>query len=145
MERGSLISGVVAVTCANRPSRRISGICVSGIVSVGVGEFVTQAVPSLSLVTSSGAVNPGFMTAAVLGEVEAAVSLEIETVGDHGRPGLAAAALALARILDNPKAVSTQPAAAAKLANLLETLRKSSVNKLKLAAVRRLTNPRTPN
>ena len=41
----------------------------------------------------------------------------------------------------NPKAVSTQPAAVAKMAILFEQLRKSIVMKPKLAAVREMTRP----
>lgn len=41
-------------------------------------------------------------------------------------PGLAQAALAMARILDNPKAVTTQPAAAKVLASLLDKLHSAS-------------------
>ena len=49
---------------------------------------------------------------AVSGAVEAAVAAEIAEMGSGVRPGLAAVALAMARILDNPKAVSSQPPAA---------------------------------
>jgi hypothetical protein len=54
---------------------------------------------------------------------------------------LAAAALALARILDNPKAVSTQPAAAKILAVLLEKLSAASARGHggHLASVRTMT------
>ena len=54
-----------------------------------------------SVVTVSSPVTPG--------PVEAGVEAEIAELAD-ARPGLAAAALALARILDNPRAVSSQPA-----------------------------------
>jgi hypothetical protein len=105
-----------------------------------VGEFVTRAVPSLSLVAGGGgaALTSG-NAANISGAVESAVSLEIEGLGAISRPGIAAAALALARVLDNPKAVSTQPAAAAKLAHLLDMLRKGSRTKAKLASVRQMT------
>ena len=84
-----------------------------------VGEFV-QVVPKLSIVsggaaTSANAPDPNGTPAA--DTVEAGVLLEIECLEDHPRPGLEAAALALARVLDNPKAVSTQPAAAANWPN----------------------------
>jgi hypothetical protein len=69
------------------------------------------------------------------------VAEEIDGLGAHDRPGLAAACLALAAILDNPKAVSTQPTAAAKLFHLLGQLHKSTVNRPKLASVRRMTRP----
>ena len=58
--------------------------------------------------------------------VEAAVAEEIGALGDHNRPGLEAAAMALARLMDNPRAVSTQPAAAKVLGALLEKLRSAS-------------------
>ena len=45
------------------------------------------------------------------GPVEAAVEAEMAGLTD-ARPGLAQTALALARILDNPKAINQQPAAA---------------------------------
>jgi hypothetical protein len=106
-----------------------------------VGEFVTQGVPSLSLVpgggaeyvTSGNAANPR-------GAVESAVALEIESLGAISRPGVAAACLALAAVLDNPRAVSTKPAAAAKLVHLLEMLRKGSNTSRKLASVRQMTS-----
>jgi hypothetical protein len=56
----------------------------------------------------------------------------IDTVGSAGglsaeaRPGLAQVALALARILDNPRAVNQQPTAAKVLARVLEELRSVS-------------------
>jgi hypothetical protein len=40
----------------------------------------------------------------------------------EARPGLAQAALALARILDNPRATSSQPAAAKVLGTMLDKL-----------------------
>lgn len=72
--------------------------------------------------------------------VLAAVRAEIESIGAHPRPGLAAAALVLAADLGNSKAVSVHPAAAAKLSDLLEQLRKSASGKRsKLASVRAMT------
>jgi hypothetical protein len=46
------------------------------------------------------------------GPVESGVQAEISDLAAGVRPGLAQAALALARILDNPRAVNQQPAAA---------------------------------
>lgn len=46
------------------------------------------------------------------GPVESGVEAEIGGLASEARPGLAQAALALARIMDNPKAVNQQPAAA---------------------------------
>jgi hypothetical protein len=59
------------------------------------------------------------------GPVESGVEAEIAGLAES-RPGLAAAALALARILDNPRAVSSQPAAAKVLTALQEKLRSVS-------------------
>jgi hypothetical protein len=90
-------------------------------------------------VSGDGTVTPT-STDAGSGAVEAAVQAEIEGLGS-ARTGLKATAIALARILDNPKAVSTQPAAAAKLADILETLRKNADGrKSKLATVRSMTS-----
>lgn len=76
--------------------------------------------------------------------VYSAVSAEIEGLGGTPRPGLVATALALARILDNPKAVSTQPAAAAKLSDLLTQLHKGADSrKSRLAAVRAMTSTKS--
>jgi hypothetical protein len=59
------------------------------------------------------------------GPVEVSVQAEIGDVVDS-RPGLAQVALAMARLLDNPKAVNQQPAAAKVLVTVLDTLRKGS-------------------
>jgi hypothetical protein len=56
------------------------------------------------------------------GSVETGVEAEIAGLAE-ARPGLAQAALALARIMDNPRPVSRQPAAAKVLASLLDKLR----------------------
>jgi hypothetical protein len=71
--------------------------------------------------------------------VEAAVRAEVQEFGSAVRPGLVAAAIAMARVLDNPKAVSSQPPAAGQLVNILNQLRKSAGGvKPKLAAVRQM-------
>jgi hypothetical protein len=104
-----------------------------------VGEFATAPVTSLSLITGDGVGTPTSEYSA--GRVESAVQMEIEALGASARPGLAEAAVALARIMDNPKAVSTQPAAAGKLSDILEQLRKNSAGKKsKLASVRAMTS-----
>lgn len=66
---------------------------------------------------------------------------EIGGLASEARPGLAQAALAVARILDNPKAINQQPAAAKVLISLLEKLRSASAQgrRGKLAAVRSIT------
>jgi hypothetical protein len=69
------------------------------------------------------------------------VSEAIESMAGHRRPDLAAAALALASVLDNPKAISTWPAAAAKMSDLMEQLRRSGDGKRsKLASIRSMTS-----
>jgi hypothetical protein len=75
------------------------------------------------------------------GPVESGVTAEIDGLAAQARPWLAQAALALARILDNPKAISQQPAAAKTLATLLDKLRSASVRGRRgnLALVRTMT------
>jgi hypothetical protein len=74
------------------------------------------------------------------GPVEVAVEAETAELAE-ARPGLAQTALAMARLLDNPRAVSSQPAAAKVLASLLGELRKGSARGRRgnLAVVRSLT------
>jgi hypothetical protein len=70
------------------------------------------------------------------------LAVEAEIAGlAEARPGIAQAALALARIMDNPRAVSSQPAAAKVLAALLDKLRSTSARgrRGQLAVVRTLT------
>jgi hypothetical protein len=62
----------------------------------------------------------------LLVSVEAAVLAEVQALGWGVRPGLVAAAVAMARILDNPKAVSSQPPAARMLTTLLDKIRTAS-------------------
>lgn len=72
--------------------------------------------------------------------VEAAVRAEVEGLSSP-RQGLVAAAIALAKVLDDPRATSTKPAAAGKLADMLESLRKSGdQKKSKLTAIRSMTS-----
>jgi hypothetical protein len=75
------------------------------------------------------------------GPVESAVKDEIGGLAAEARPGLAQAALAIARLLDNPKAVNQQPAAAKVLAALLETLHSTSARGRRgnLAVVKSMT------
>ncbi|HWY00533.1 MAG TPA: hypothetical protein VNY55_11810 [Mycobacterium sp.] len=73
------------------------------------------------------------------GPVELAVEVEIAGLAE-ARPGLAQIALSLAKILDNPRAVNQQPAAAAKLADILDRLRMGAdARRSKLASVRQMT------
>src|ERR1700757_5231637 len=54
--------------------------------------------------------------------VQAGVTEELDALGSNLRPGLAAVALAMARVLDNPRAISTHPAAAKALTSVLDKL-----------------------
>jgi hypothetical protein len=56
------------------------------------------------------------------GPGERGVQAEISGPGAQARPGLAQSALALARVMDSPKAVNQHAAAAKALATLLEKL-----------------------
>jgi hypothetical protein len=74
------------------------------------------------------------------GPVESGVTKEIDGLASQARPGLAQAALALARILDNPKAVNQQPAAAKVLVSLMDALHKSAQGRRgHLASVKAMT------
>ena len=82
---------------------------------------------------------PGPAEAAVLEELASLTSAET-------LKGAAAAALAMARLLDNPVALAQQPAAAAKLTTILEDLRKGSARKRgRLASVQAMTRTGTDN
>jgi hypothetical protein len=75
--------------------------------------------------------------------VESGVRAEIADL-NAPRPGLVATAIALAKVMDDPRATSSKPAAAAKLADMLETLRKAGdTKKSKLASVRSMTSVNT--
>jgi hypothetical protein len=75
------------------------------------------------------------------GPVESGVEAEIEGVAD-GRPGLAQVALAMARLLDDPKAKNQTPAAAKVLVSVLDKLRSDSARQRRggLAVVRTMTD-----
>ncbi|WP_375485111.1 hypothetical protein [uncultured Mycobacterium sp.] len=77
------------------------------------------------------------------GPVELAVQAELDNLpAPTDRPGVAAAALAMARLLDNPRAVGSQPSAAKVLAGLLRDLRSASVRGRygRLKVVREMTD-----
>ncbi len=119
-----------------------------------IGLIAGSGTPGLSLVTSfthnalaSGnafthlantATAPANSPEVVAGGVEAGIQAEIEALGSH-RPGLAAAELARARIMDNPTATSSQPAAARQLVAILGMLSKCAQRRGKLAAVKSVT------
>jgi hypothetical protein len=74
------------------------------------------------------------------GSVVAAVRAELDAApAAVERPGLAAAALALAAILDDPQHVAVQPAAARQLVAILGTLSKRTQRRGKLAMVKSMT------
>ena len=113
--------------------------------------FAEPATPSLVLLppASSGPLNSANAPSAAthpqqtpIGGVVTAVMAEIEAMGTNRRPGLAAAAVSLAEIFDNPRAVSAQPAAAKVLVALLEQLRSASARGRRggLAVVRAMSS-----
>jgi hypothetical protein len=75
------------------------------------------------------------------GPVEATAQQEIGSLAQvQTRPGLVAIALAMARILDNPRARSAQPAAAKVLVAVLDALHKGSTQRrCNLALVKSMT------
>jgi hypothetical protein len=85
--------------------------------------------------------------AETVGPVVAAVQAELATLGSLvGRQGLAAAAVAMARILDHPGAVTTQPAAARQLMSLLDVLhREAAPRRGRLAAVQKMSASSRPD
>jgi hypothetical protein len=76
------------------------------------------------------------------GAVVAAVRADLAALGDlAGWRAIGEAAVAMARILDHPGAVTTQPAAARQLMSLLDTLHRSAAPKRgRLAVVQAMTN-----
>jgi hypothetical protein len=79
------------------------------------------------------------------GPVERGVEAEISGPGARTRPGLAQAALALARVMDSPRAVNQHAAAAKVLATLLEKLHAASARGRRggLAVVRAMNGQRS--
>jgi hypothetical protein len=80
------------------------------------------------------------------GPVEAGVQAEIHGVA-AARPGLAQVALAMARLLDDPKAKNQQPPAAKVLVSVLDKLRSDSARQRRgdLAVVREMTRKVVPD
>lgn len=75
------------------------------------------------------------------GDVEAGIMAEIERLGVADvHPGLVGMAVSLAKVLDNPRAISAKPAAAAKLMDIRNELRKMPKAEGKLASVRAMTS-----
>jgi hypothetical protein len=76
------------------------------------------------------------------GQVETAVAAEIAGLASaEARPGLAAVATAMARLLDDPRAKTPKPAAAKVLVTVLDTLHKGSAQSRRgnLAMVKSMT------
>jgi hypothetical protein len=88
---------------------------------------------------------PGVRGAAEpVGPRVAAFRLAMESLNGDKMPDLVAAAESLCEVLDNPRALSTRPAAAAKFADLMSQIRKSGdEKKSKLASVRSMTSVKT--
>jgi hypothetical protein len=104
------------VTSIGAPGRRPKGVA-------GPAPLVVAEAPS-----------DGSAVQAVLEELATLTSAET-------RKGAAQAALAMARILDNPLALAQQPQAAARLTAILEDLRKGSARrKGRLASVQAMTS-----
>ena len=76
------------------------------------------------------------------GAVEMAIWAEVEGLEQaESRPTLVQAAVAMARILDNPRAPGPQPQAAKQLADLMNQLRKGAdARKSRLASVKAMTS-----
>jgi hypothetical protein len=101
------------------------------------GDVISRSERSLAALASPPAEDSG------PGRVESGVLAEIEGLAQaETRPGLVEMALELARVMDNPKAVSQKPAASKALAELLATLRKGAdARRSRLASVRAMTRP----
>jgi len=128
--------GCRCVVCveANRVYMRGLRARKRGLTPVPLAETLADRPPSISAETS--------------GPVVAAVRRDLERLGDlTGWEYLAAAAIAMARILDHPGAVTTQPAAAKQLMSLMDTLRENAAPKRgKLAAIQAMSrHPSRPD
>lgn len=89
--------------------------------------------------------NPDTCTGPAPGPVEVGVQAEIGSAAE-ARPGLTQMAFAMARILDNPKAVNQGPAAAKVLTSLLDKLHQAGApgRRGHLAVVRTMTKRAAP-
>jgi len=78
------------------------------------------------------------------GDAESAVQLELAGLSAAAeQPAVAAAAVAMARLLDHPRVSSPKPSAARQLTRILDELRKASARDRRggLRAVREMTGP----
>ena len=91
--------------------------------------------------SASVTVLPGSLPSGSGGAAELAVRAELAGLTSAAtRLGAVEAALAMARILDNPLALAQQPSAAARLTAILEDLRKGSARRRgRLASVQAMT------
>jgi hypothetical protein len=75
-----------------------------------------------------------------------AVRAELDGLGLSGYEGLAAAAICMAHILDNPGATATQPSACRQLMSLLDVLHKhADVPRRRLEAVTKMSSRSRPD
>jgi hypothetical protein len=92
----------------------------------------------LTRVVKHDSASPGAPEGA--GSVVGAVCAELDGLpGAKARPGLAAAAVAMAAILDNPQAISTQPSACRQLLVALDKLHAAGVSRGRLATVQAMS------
>ena len=128
---------VVAVTCVNGLLRMLGG-CVVSVLGRLWARYLARTFlghpwcPSRHLTQMCHLPSASTCVDAVRQEIDSLVS---------PRPGLAAVAVALAEILDNPKATSSKPPAANQLMRVMELLRKSSegARRGRLAVVKSMT------
>lgn len=96
------------------------------------GRLYAVAAPKSSTTPETSTETPGPVAAAVTAQLESnPAALE--------RPGVAAIALALARVLDNDAAIPQHPSAAHRLTEILAVLSKTAHRRGRLRAVRTMT------
>jgi hypothetical protein len=121
-------------TSEYRQRRRMSGVRVSAVPSLNTAGNVS-AVSECAPVPNG---TPGPCVAAVLAEVDLLGVLA-------SRPALCAAAAAMAAILDNQKAITSQPSACRQLTSVMDELHKSAQPRRgRLAAITTMTS-RSPD
>jgi hypothetical protein len=86
---------------------------------------INESVGEIALLSerADSSLTSGNTEPAPANSVVAAVTAEVGALGTHSRPGVAAVAVALAAVLDHPKATSCKPAAARVLISTLKRLR----------------------
>lgn len=100
-----------------------------------------RAVPDTAAEVVSSAVPGGLQRLDNGGVVAEAVQRQLDALGAvEARPGMAAIALRLAELLDNPLALPQHPAAAGRLVELLGRLSKEQQRRGRLTAVRDMTH-----